>query len=143
MKVLTNTCKRSKFNAQSSSKLNNSSLCKKRCATTITLKTLPKIQQSLQFILFCIRKMILHQIAVKISKTVSFDDIVHFIDEKNIVTYVDSDCGITFYPEIPTKFIQINRERNYLTRSCKNPTAFPPTINTTALLMSSVALISF
>ena len=34
-------------------------------------------------------------------KTVSFDDIVHFLDEENILTYVDFDCGITFYPETP------------------------------------------
>ena len=35
--------------------------------------------------------------------TVSFDDIVQFIDEENIVTYVDFDCGFTFYPKTPTK----------------------------------------
>ena len=45
-------------------------------------------------------------------KTVSFDDIVHFIDEEDIVTYEHSDCAITFYPETPTKMRQINRERN-------------------------------
>ena len=47
-----------------------------------------------------------------VRKTVSFDDIVHFIDEKDIVTYDDFDCGITFYPETPTKIKEINRERN-------------------------------
>ena len=30
-------------------------------------------------------------------KIVSFDDIVHFIYEENIVTYEDFGCGITFY----------------------------------------------
>ena len=45
-------------------------------------------------------------------KSVSFDDIVHFIDEENIVIYEDFDCGITFYPENRTKSRQINRERN-------------------------------
>ena len=54
-------------------------------------------------------------------KTVSFDDIVHFIDEENIVTYVDFCCGITFYPETPTKIRQIKREQNYLSRSCEKP----------------------
>ena len=34
--------------------------------------------------------------------TISFDDIVHFIDEDNIVIYVDFDCGLTLYPETPT-----------------------------------------
>ena len=54
-------------------------------------------------------------------QTVSFDDIVHFIDEENIVIYVDFDCGITFYPETPTKIRQIKREQNYISRSCENP----------------------
>ena len=54
-----------------------------------------------------------------VKKTVSFDDLVHFTDEENIVTYVDFDCGITFLPETPTKNGQINRERNYISRSCE------------------------
>ena len=54
-------------------------------------------------------------------KTVSFDDIVQFIDEENIVTYVDFDCGITFYPETPTKIRQIKREQNNISRSCEKP----------------------
>ena len=54
-------------------------------------------------------------------KTVSFDDVVHFIDEENMVTYVDFDCGFTFFPETPTKIRQINRERNYISRPCEKP----------------------
>ena len=54
-------------------------------------------------------------------ETVSFDDIVHFIDEENIVTHVDFDCGIIFYPETPTKIRQIKREQNYISRSCEKP----------------------
>ena len=60
-----------------------------------------------------------------IIKTVSSDDVVHFIDEENIVTYVDFDCGITFLPETPTKIRQLNRERNYITRSCEKPQCIP------------------
>ena len=56
-----------------------------------------------------------------LKKTVSFVDIVHFIDEKNMVTYVDFDCGIAFFPEKPTEIRQINRERNYICRSCEHP----------------------
>ena len=48
----------------------------------------------------------------KFKKIVSFDDNVHLIEEVDIVTYEDFDCGITFYPETPTKIRQINRERN-------------------------------
>ena len=56
-----------------------------------------------------------------LKKTVSLDDVVHFIDEENMVTYVDFDCGLTFFPETPTKIKQIKRERNYLSRSCEKP----------------------
>ena len=56
-----------------------------------------------------------------LKKTVSFDDVVHFIDEENVVSYVDFDCGITFFPESPTKIRQIKRERNYISRSCEKP----------------------
>ena len=52
-----------------------------------------------------------------VKKTVSFDDVVHFTDEQNMVSYVDFNCGVTFFPETPTKFRQINRERNYTSRS--------------------------
>ena len=78
-----------------------------------------------------------------VTKSVSFDDVVHFIDEENMVTYVDFDCGITFFPETPTKIRQTNRERNYISKSCEKPNAFPATINSAVLLMSSIALISF
>ena len=60
-----------------------------------------------------------------IKKTVSFDDVVHFIDEENVVTYGDFDCGITSLPETPTKISQINRERNYNSRSCGKPHCIP------------------
>ena len=60
-----------------------------------------------------------------VKKTVSFDDVVHFIDEENIVTFVDFDCAITFLPETPTKIRQINRERKYFSRSCEKPQCIP------------------
>ena len=60
-----------------------------------------------------------------VKKTVSFDDVVHFIDEQNIVTYVAFDCGVTFFPETPTKIRQINRERNYNSRSSQKPRFLP------------------
>ena len=58
-------------------------------------------------------------------KTVSFDDIVYLIDEENIVTYEHFDCGITFYPETPTKITEINREQKYISRSCEKPKCIP------------------
>ena len=50
---------------------------------------------------------------------------VHFIDVENMVTFVDFDCGITFLPETPTKVRLINRERNYISRSCEKPQCIP------------------
>ena len=58
-------------------------------------------------------------------KTVSFDEVMHFIDEENIVTCVGFDCGITFFPGTLTKIRQINRELNYLSRSCDKPQRIP------------------
>ena len=60
-----------------------------------------------------------------VKKTVSFDDVVHFIDEENMVTDADFDCGTTFFPETPTKIRQNNRERNYISRSCDKPQCIP------------------
>ena len=58
-------------------------------------------------------------------ETVSFDDNVHFIDEENIITYEGFECSTTFYHETPAKIRQINRERNYLSRSCAKPMCIP------------------
>ena len=58
-------------------------------------------------------------------KTDPFDDIVDFIDEVDIVNYEYFDCGITFYPETPTKVRQINRERKYNSRSFEKPKCIP------------------
>ena len=102
------------------------------------------ILQSLQFILFCVRKMILYQIVVRMSKRwFLFDDVVDCIDEENIVSYVNFDYGITFLSETPTKIRQINRERITFPDPVKNPSAIPATINMSLLLLSSIALISF
>ena len=98
------------------------SLCRKRCTTTINPDSLLMILQSLQFILFFRPEDdLISNCGPNIKKTVSFDDVVHFIDEENIVTYVDFDCGITFLPETPKKVRHINRERNYISGSCEKP----------------------
>ena len=60
-----------------------------------------------------------------VKKRVSFDDVVHFIDKENIVTYIKFDCAITFLPETPTKISQIKREWKYISRSCEKPHCIP------------------
>ena len=70
--------------------------------------------------------MNLYQIVARNSKkTVSFDGIVHFNDEEDIATYEDFDCGFNFYPETPTKIRDINRELNYIARSCDKSMCIP------------------
>ena len=70
------------------------------------------ILQSLQSYKACPEDDLLSNCGPYLKKTVSFDDVVHLIDEKNMGTYVDFDCGITFFPETPTKIRPINRDRN-------------------------------
>ena len=77
-------------------------------------------------------------------KTVSFDDIVHFIDEEDILAYEDFDCAITFYPETPTKKTDRSTENGItFPDPVKNPSAFPVKTGITVLLMSSITLTSF
>ena len=38
------------------------------------------------------------------NKTVSFDDTLHFVDDQNVLTYVDSECCLTFYRQKSDKF---------------------------------------
>ena len=100
----------------------------KRSTNTTKPKTLLMIRQSLSFIHICVRKMILYQILVGISKGLFLSMTLcssTIIDEENIVFYVDFDCGITFYPEIPTKFRQINHQRIYFSKSGGKPKCFP------------------
>ena len=78
-----------------------------------------------------------------VKKTVSFDDVVHFIDKENMATYVDFDGGIKFLPETPTKSDRATENRITFPDLVKNPNAFPVTINIPVLLMKSIALISF
>ena len=54
-------------------------------------------------------------------KNVSFNDVVHFLDEENMVAFVDFDCGITFLHGTPTKTRQINRERKCICMYCEKP----------------------
>ena len=70
---------------------------------------------------FGVRKLILYQIMVVFSKTVSFDDFVHVIDDENIVTFVEFDCGNNFYLGAPTKVEQINLEGKNISRSSEKP----------------------
>ena len=78
-----------------------------------------------------------------VKKTVSFDDLVHFIDEENMVTCIDFDCGITFLLKLLQKSDRSTENGIIFPDPEKNPNAFPATINLTFLLISSIALLSF
>ena len=57
-------------------------------------------------------------------KMVSLDDMVHFIDEENIVTYVDFDCGNTSFLKILQKRDR-STEGNNISRSTENLKCIP------------------
>ena len=77
-----------------------------------------------------------------VKKTVSFDDVVHFHDEENIVTYVDFDCGLPFCLKLLQKSDRSTENGTTFPDPVKNPSAFPATINMSVLLMNSIALLS-
>ena len=101
------------------------------------------VLHSLQFVFLRPEDELISNCGQNFRKTISFDDIVHFIDEKNIVTYEDLGCGIAFCPETPTKSDRSIENGFTYPDPVKNPTAFPVTINKTILLMRSISLISF
>ena len=79
------------------------------------------ILQSSLFILFCVQTMTLYLIMVKISKNASFwwHCALHWWGEhRDLCRFW---LWFYFLPKIPTKIRQINRERNYITRSCEKP----------------------
>ena len=98
----------------------------KRCTTRLKTKVFPYHPTKLAI------HSLLRSEADPISKcglipkeTIPFDDILQFIDEENIVTYVEVGCGITFYPEVPTKNGQTNGQRENVSRSCEKPKCIP------------------
>ena len=144
MKFLNNTCQRSDFIAQPLSELNNFSLCRKRYTFTIYPYSRLMILQSLQFILFCVRKMILYQIMVRMSKRLF-----------HLMTFYTSLTRRTWWLMqilivVLRSSLKLRQKSDRLTENgitfpdpVKNPNAFPATINILVLLMSSIALISF
>ena len=78
-----------------------------------------------------------------VKKTVSFDDVLHFIDKENMVTYADFDCGITFSLKLLQK--SDRSTENGITIPCpvKNPNAFPATINIPVLFDEQHSSITF
>ena len=57
---------------------------------------------------------------------------MHFIDEDNIINYVDFECGITYYNEAPQKS-QKKRSRNIHPYPVATPSSLQKTLNITVL----------
>ena len=81
--------------------------------------------QSLPFILFCAQKLSLYQIEVIFPRGRFLSTTLFTSFTKNILTYVDFDCGNNFYPEAPSQVGQDNRERKNFSRSCAKPKCIP------------------
>ena len=126
------------------SKKNKFSLCRKRCAATIKLKSLLMILQSLQFFLFCVQKMIFCQIVTRISKKLYLP-----------MTLCTSLMKRTSWPikiwivillstmKLPQKSDRSMKNGITFPDPLKNPSAFPLTINITVSLMRSINLLYF
>ena len=85
-------------------------------------------------------KWTVYQIVENIQKTVPFDEKVHLIDCNQTITYVECDCGITFFPLARTKVNLIKGQRNILQNPVKTPSSSHVMIYKTVLLMKSITL---
>ena len=137
MKVLTNTCLRSHISAQ---RRRNGTIFSFGCTILETPCNYDKIHDSPYdptklAILFILRPEadLISNSALILETTVSFDDIVQFIDGEIIVIYVDFIFGITFCHEAPTKVGEIDREKKTNSRSCEKPSSSQVTIHITVL----------
>ena len=74
----------------------------------------------------------------KLKKSVCFENIVHIIDEKNILIYLDFVCGVTFYSETPTKTNNPTANRKLFQDPVKIPSASQVTVRLIAPSMSSI-----
>ena len=81
------------------SKSNKFFLHKKRCAATIKTQVSPYDPTKLAIhSILRPEDDLISKCGQNFTKTISLVDIVHFIDEEDIVTYEEFDFGITFYP---------------------------------------------
>ena len=102
------------------------------------------ILQSLQFILFCVQKMILYQIVVSFSKklfllTTLWTSLIRKTSwTMNILIVV-----LLFTLKLLQKSDRSTENGITIPGPLKNPSAFPVTISITVLWISSVTLISF
>ena len=125
------------------SNLNNFFLCRKRCTATIKPKSLLMILQSLQFIPFCVQKMILCQIVATFSRK-------RFLS----ITLRTSSMKRTSWPMeillvVLLSSLKLLQKSDRSTENVitfpdpkKNQSAFPITI-ITVFLMNSIILITF
>ena len=103
-KFPTNTCLRSDFGTQPLSKLNFFLFLDEAMYSYIKTQDSPYDPKKL-----AIHSIVHPEVDLRwksghnLKNMVSFDDIVRFIDEAIIVTFVDFHCGFTFYPEAPLK----------------------------------------
>ena len=68
---------------------------------------------------------------------------MHFIDEENIVTVVDFDCGINFTLKLPQKSNSSTENGKTFPLLVNNPSASQVTISVTVLLIRSIPLMFF
>ena len=100
------------------------------------------VLQRLQFFLLYVEKMILYQILVGLSERL-FPPMTLCASLVGKLTYVNSDCSLTFLHEDPIKNRQINRKVSTFPDPVENSSAIPGMIYKTVPLMSNKHVISF
>ena len=120
LNFLSNTCLQSQFRAQHSLILKNFCFMHVALFNTRQPKTLFLTHGAFNLHFFrCLEVNPICNCGVIFKKTISFDDMVHFINDDNAVTYVVFDCCTTLYPEATVNVQNIKWERMKLSRSCE------------------------
>ena len=126
------------------SKFNRFSFCRRWCAATIKPKSLLMILQRLQFILFCVQKMILCQIGARISKRLFFSLTLCTLLLKRTSWPLKILIVVLLSTlKLLQKSYSSTENGNTFPHPVENPSAFPVTNSITVLLISSINLISF
>ena len=122
----------------------NFSFGRKRCAAKIKSKSLLMIQQSLQFNLLCVQKMILYQIVVRISKRqfLSMTLCTSLMRGTSRPMYILNTVLLSTL-KLLQKSARSTENGITFPDPAKNSSAIRATMNITVLLMSSMAVLSF
>ena len=125
MIFFTNTCLRSVISLQVLSKMNNVSIMHEFRVNYNATRDSPHDRKKLQSCSILHPEVDRKEICGCLKTTISFDDMVHYIDAENILTFVDFECCIFFYSKASTRFKCIDRKWENNSGSFENLKCIP------------------